>query len=97
MLLQYCQKLHEGHSRPKGRAEGHPLMGRMHKPDPKLPAEQQDMRSLIPLEAHDFDRWLTCTVEEAREMLKVPPVELLDAEPLQPSAELGKPETEVET
>ncbi|ADU36963.1 SOS response-associated peptidase [Variovorax paradoxus] len=62
-------------------ADGHPLMGRMHKPDPKLPADQQDKRTVIPLEVHDFDRWLTCTVEEARAMLKVPPVELFNAGP----------------
>lgn len=60
-------------------ADGHPLMNRMHKPDPKLPPDQQDKRSVIPLEAHDFDRWLTCTVEEAKEMLKVPPIELFAA------------------
>jgi putative SOS response-associated peptidase YedK len=53
----------------------------MHKPDPKLPSDQQDKRSLIPLEPHDFDRWLTCTVEEAKEMLKVPAVELFAAHP----------------
>ncbi|EJL80127.1 hypothetical protein PMI12_00232 [Variovorax sp. CF313] len=63
-------------------ADAHPLMARMHKPNPNLPADQQDKRSVIPLEANDFDRWLTCTVEEARAMLKVPPVELLDAGPL---------------
>jgi putative SOS response-associated peptidase YedK len=40
-------------------------------------------RTVIPLEAHDFDRWLTCTVDEAREMLKVPPVELFDAAPVE--------------
>jgi putative SOS response-associated peptidase YedK len=37
---------------------------------------------VIPFEAHDFDRWLTCTVKEAREMLKVPPVELFNADPV---------------
>lgn len=58
-------------------------MGRMHKPDPKLPPDQQDKRSVIPIEAHDFDRWLTCTVEEARALLKVPPVELFDAGPVE--------------
>ena len=69
-------------------ADGHPLMGRMHKPevDPKsklpLPIAQQDKRTVIPLEAHDFDRWLTCTVDEARAMLSVPPVELFRAAPI---------------
>ncbi|SDX11679.1 Putative SOS response-associated peptidase YedK [Variovorax sp. YR634] len=64
-------------------ADGHPLMSRMHKPDPKLPADQQDKRTVIPLEVHEFDRWLTCTVEEARAMLKVPPVDLFDAGPVE--------------
>lgn len=68
-------------------ADGHPLMGRMHKPEVDkvtklpLPADKQDKRTVIPLEAHDFDRWLTCTVEEAKEMLKVPPLELFSAGP----------------
>ncbi|WP_454909271.1 hypothetical protein [Variovorax gossypii] len=43
--------------------------------------DQQDKRSVIALEVHDFDRWLTCTVEEAQTMLKVAPVELFDAGP----------------
>lgn len=70
-------------------ADGHPLMGRMHKPEVDkvtkvvLPLDKQDKRTVIPLEAHDFDRWLTCTVEEAKEMLKVPPVELFDAGPVE--------------
>jgi putative SOS response-associated peptidase YedK len=73
-------------------ANAHPLMSRMHKPevDPKtripLPLDQQDKRSVIPLEPHDFDRWLTCTVEEAKEMLKVPLVELFDAGPVTASS-----------
>lgn len=40
------------------------------------------MRTGLPLGAHDFDLWLTCTVEEARAMLRVPPVELFDAWPV---------------
>ncbi len=70
-------------------ADEHPLMSRMHKPDPKLPANQQDKRTVIPLEAHDFDRWLTCTVEEAKTMLKVPPVELFSAGPVGAKTEEG--------
>lgn len=75
-------EIHESYTMLTINADGHPLMGRMHKPDPKLPADQQDKRSVIPLEAHDFDRWLTCTVEEARALMKVPPVEMFDAAPL---------------
>ncbi|KWT68576.1 protein of unknown function DUF159 [Comamonas testosteroni] len=38
--------------------DSHPLMSRMHKPDPKLPADQQDKRSVIPIEVQDIDQWL---------------------------------------
>ncbi|SEK07269.1 hypothetical protein SAMN05444746_107295 [Variovorax sp. OK212] len=47
----------------------------------KRPPDQQDKRLVIPLEVHDFDRWLTCTTEEARTMLKLALVELFDAGP----------------
>ena len=38
--------------------DSHPLMSRMHKPDPKLPADQQDKRSVTPIEILDIDQWL---------------------------------------
>ena len=31
-------------------ADGHPLMGRMHRPDPKRPPEKQDKRSVVVVE-----------------------------------------------
>lgn len=71
-------------------ADGHPLMGRMHKPevDPKtglvLPLEQQDKRSVIPIEAADFDQWLEGTVEQAQQLLKLAPAETFDAGPAPP-------------
>ncbi|MDP9908692.1 hypothetical protein J2W27_000785 [Variovorax boronicumulans] len=43
---------------------------------PSRPSQQQ-------AEARHVDQRMTCTVEEAREMLKVPPVELFDAEPVE--------------
>lgn len=60
---------------------GHPLMRRMHKPDPKLPPDQQDKRSVIPIELGDVDQWLAGTVEEASKLLKLAPVEVFDAGP----------------
>ncbi len=54
-------------------ADSHPLMSRMHKPDPKLPADQQDKRSVIPIEKHDIDQWLAGTVNQAQQLLKTPP------------------------
>ncbi|MFC3147258.1 hypothetical protein [Piscinibacterium candidicorallinum] len=34
-------------------ADQHPLMSRMHKPDPKLPPDPQDKRSVIAIEDAD--------------------------------------------
>lgn len=68
-------------------ADGHPLMGRMHKNevDPKtkqpLPLERQDKRSVIPISMEDVDQWLQGTVDEATRLLQVPEEELFDARP----------------
>lgn len=61
----------------------HPLMSRMHKIeiDRATGLEIFDKRSVVPLEEHDFDRWLTCTVEDARDMLMLPSVSVIDAGP----------------
>ena len=62
-------------------ADSHPLMRRMHKPDPKLPADQQDKRSVVPIKFADVDRWLTGTVQEASALLRMPEATLIDARP----------------
>src|SRR5437868_8959 len=51
-------------------------MSRMHKPDPKLSPDQQDKRSVIPIERGDVDQWLAGTMEEAQQLLKPAPVEV---------------------
>ncbi len=63
-------------------ADAHPLMSRMHKPDPKLPADKQDKRSVIPIELADVDQWLAGTVAEASQLLRVAPVEVFNAGPV---------------
>ena len=60
-------------------ADRHPLMSRMHKPDPKLPLNQQDKRSVIPIEVGDVDQWLAGTVAEAQELLRLAEAEVFDA------------------
>jgi putative SOS response-associated peptidase YedK len=63
-------------------ADGHELMGKMHKNelDPAtkkpLPLAQQDKRSVIAIEIDDVDQWLAGTVADASELLRVPPVAL---------------------
>jgi putative SOS response-associated peptidase YedK len=75
-------EIHESYTMLTLNADAHPLMSRMHKPDPTLPPDKQDKRSVIPLEVHEFDRWLAGTVEEAKQLLKLAPVELFDARPI---------------
>jgi putative SOS response-associated peptidase YedK len=62
-------------------ADKHPLMKRMHKPDPKFGPDEQDKRSVIPIEAGHFDQWLAGTLDDAKALLKLAPVEVFDAEP----------------
>jgi len=63
----------------------HPIMSRMHRPeiDPttKKPLEVQDKRSVVAIEEHNFDRWLTCAPEETREMMELIPADLMIAGP----------------
>ena len=65
-------------------ADEHPLMKRMHKPDLKLGSDQQDKRSLVLLEPQDFNQWLEGTVEQAKALTKLTPVETFKAAPMLP-------------
>jgi putative SOS response-associated peptidase YedK len=62
-------------------ADGHGLMGRMHRPDPKRPPELQDKRSVIPIELEDVDLWLSAPVAEAAQLIRLTPPEEFDAAP----------------
>ena len=62
-------------------ADSHPLMSRMHKPDPKLPADRQDKHSVIPNKMHDIDQWLAGTVRAAGQLLRLAPVGIFDGAP----------------
>jgi putative SOS response-associated peptidase YedK len=58
--------------------DGHPLLGRLHKPDPKLPADAQDKRSVVALEPADWQAWLEGDEATARSLLQVPSTERFD-------------------
>ena len=62
-------------------ADAHPLMNRMHKPDPMLGPEQQDKRSVVALEQADWDTWLRAPVDEAQAIVRLSPVETFNAAP----------------
>jgi putative SOS response-associated peptidase YedK len=65
-------------------ADAHPLMRRMHKPDPKRPADAQDKRSVVPIEPEDVDTWLFAPLPEAAALVKLAPERLFDAAPALP-------------
>lgn len=56
----------------------HPLLNRLHKPDPELPPDKQDKRSLVHVQPTDWDRWLNGTVDDALQLVKPPPLEAFD-------------------
>lgn len=63
-------------------ADSHPLMSRMHKPDPKLPPDRQDKRSVVAIELGNIEQWLQGGVAEAAELLAPPAAELIDGGPV---------------
>ncbi len=63
-------------------ADAHPLMSRMHRPDPKLAPDKQDKRSVVSIELQDADQWLHGTPDEARQLVRLTPVELFSAGPV---------------
>lgn len=62
-------------------ADAHPLMSRMHKPDPRLPADRQDKRSVVAIAPEDASRWLFAPQAEAASLVRVAPVEVFAAGP----------------
>ncbi|MCV2367754.1 SOS response-associated peptidase [Roseateles oligotrophus] len=68
--------------------DGHPLLSRLHKPDPRLPADAQDKRSAIQINAADWDCWLQGRRDEAMQLLRVAPAEMFDPSPAQQTDEL---------
>lgn len=62
--------------------DGHPLLGRMHKPDPKLPADKQDKRCPVPLEAASWDQWLNAATDQAEALIQLPATEIFQAGPV---------------
>lgn len=58
--------------------DGHPLLGRLHRPDLRLPENAQDKRSLVPLEPDQWASWLHGTVDDAMGLLTAPPAERFD-------------------
>lgn len=72
---------HESYTMLTLNADDHPLMRRMHRPDPKLSGSAQDKRSVVPIDASNVDVWLAGTVQDASKLLRLAPVAAFDAGP----------------
>jgi putative SOS response-associated peptidase YedK len=66
-------------------ADAHPLMNRMHKPDPKRPPAMQDKRSVVPVEAADVEAWLHAPLDQAAQLVRLAPAASFVAEPEGPA------------
>ena len=60
-------------------ADHHPIMARMHKPDPKLPPDQQDKRSVVAIDPANLETWLCGSVIEAAKLIGPPDEATIDA------------------
>jgi putative SOS response-associated peptidase YedK len=67
-------EVHESYTMLTVNADACPLMSRMHKPDSKLPAGQQDKRAVVPVEPADVDLWLHGTVQAASKLIAYAPL-----------------------
>lgn len=61
--------------------DGHPVLGLMHRPVKDRPVDQQDKRSVVPIERTDWDVWLNGSPDEASTLIRVPDADLLDHGP----------------
>lgn len=59
--------------------DAHPLLARLHKPDPTLPPDAQDKRSVVSVEPSDWDTWLLGSEAEARALIRPPALAVIDA------------------
>ncbi|MBS0393516.1 MAG: SOS response-associated peptidase family protein [Proteobacteria bacterium] len=75
-------EVHESYTMLTVNADAHPLMRRLHKPDPKYGPDEQDKRSVVAIAAADVDRWLHGSREEAAALVVPPALELIEAAPV---------------
>jgi hypothetical protein len=66
-------------------ADHHPIMKRMHKPDPKLKPEEQDKRSVVVIEDADIPAWLHGSQAEAGGLVKLADQTIFTAAPELPA------------
>lgn len=58
--------------------DSHPLLNRLHKPEPKLPDDAQDKRAVVQIEREHWDTWLHGDEAAARALLAPAPAGVFD-------------------
>ncbi|MBI5277087.1 MAG: SOS response-associated peptidase family protein [Burkholderiales bacterium] len=71
--------------------DSHPLLKLMHKPDPTLPPDAQDKRSVVPIEREHWRQWLDGTVDDAMRLVKLPGEELFRHGAADPAQQVDLP------
>lgn len=74
-------------------ANAHPLLRLMHQDERDaggnvLPLEKQDKRSVVPLEPADLEKWLTGSLADALDLIKLPDLKLFDHHAADPSKQV---------
>ena len=72
-------EVHESYTMLTVNADAHPLMRRMHKPDPDFGPGEQDKRLVVSIEGADVDQWL---YGSAAGLVAPPPMDVLDGVPI---------------
>jgi putative SOS response-associated peptidase YedK len=75
-------EVHESYTMLTVNADEHPLMSRMHKPDPKYGPQEQDKRSVVAIESADVEQWLYGTRDEVRTLAVPPSIGAITGAPL---------------
>lgn len=58
--------------------DSHPLLARLHKPDPNLPPDRQDKRAVAHIDKADWDGWLHGSEEQALGLVRPQATEVFD-------------------
>lgn len=58
--------------------DGHPLLGRLHRHNDKLPDDAQDKRSLVHIDPENWEEWFHGSEAVARDLIKLQPTEVFD-------------------
>jgi putative SOS response-associated peptidase YedK len=80
-------EVHESYTMLTINADAHPLMRRMHKPDPNYGPSEQDKRSVVAIAPADVELWLHGDREQVRHLVAPPALEVIEGAP---AREAGK-------